>query len=48
MRLRPFARRAAPGAVKEERYVGARHLIRSSSMPPAVVTMAETCRCCTR
>lgn len=32
---------------KAPRYVGARHLMKSSSTPPAVVTIAETCLCCT-
>lgn len=45
MRFKPFFRRSTPSALNEERYVGPRHFIMSSSMPPAVVTTAETCEC---
>lgn len=47
MRFMPCFRNAAPEAVNDPRYVGARHLMKSSSTPPAVVTMAETCLCWT-
>lgn len=43
----PLALSDAPAVEKAPRYVGARHLIKSSSTPPAVVTMAETCLCWT-
>lgn len=38
----------APSRAKLPRYDGARHLMMSSSMPPAEVTIAETWLCWTR
>lgn len=42
MRLRPLARSSAPGSENSPMKVGAMHLIRSSSTPPAVVTSTST------
>lgn len=48
MRFRPLARREAPEVENEPMYVSPRHFMRSSSMPPAVVTIAEMCLCWAR
>mmetsp|Transcript_8576 Transcript_8576/g.26816 ORF Transcript_8576/g.26816 Transcript_8576/m.26816 type:complete len:276 (-) Transcript_8576:83-910(-) len=48
MRFNPFGRRSAPLKAKSPILCGARHFMRSSSMPPPVVTMTSTCLCCTR
>src|SRR6478735_1958294 len=47
MRLRPLRRSSAPGVLKEPTYVSPRHLMKSSSMPPAVVTIHDTWLCST-
>ena len=42
MRLIPLLRSSLPGKSNSPRYVGPRHLMKSSSMPPAVVTRQST------
>ena len=44
----PRLLRSAPSKFQSARYVFPRHLMKSSSIPPAVVTIAETCLCFTR
>ena len=41
--LIPLSRSSFPLRLNSPRYVGARHLMRSSSTPPAVVTNTSTC-----
>lgn len=41
--LMPFGLKSAPFRLKSPKYVGARHFIKSSSIPPAVVTIISTC-----
>jgi hypothetical protein len=48
MRFMPRLRRSAPSSENSARYVFPRHLMKSSSIPPAVVTMHATCLCFTR
>ena len=48
MRFSPFARSSFPRSAKSPRYVGPRHLMMSSSTPPAVVTSTSTSRCLQR
>lgn len=44
----PLLRRSAPGRSNAPRTVDPRHLTKSSSMPPAVVTRASTSLCLAR
>ena len=46
--FKPFGLKSLPLNAKSPILCGARHFIKSSSIPPPVVTSTSTCLCCTR